>query len=182
LPAREQVEPTSARASTSIVVTVTRASESRRPRMPPVVAVTRASESRRPHVPPPASSSPSREQGEQMSMRASTSVVVTVTRASRADVRARLCQRRRRRHASKREPTSACTSSSVVVAVMRARAEVFEGPNKPPPQQTLCQEGGQPCPTQNHMTRPFPSSSSPSSILPEPSPRERSLCLPTQGS
>jgi hypothetical protein len=53
---------------------------------------------------------------------------------------------------------------------------------QPPPQQTRHQEGGQSCPTQNHMTRPFPSSSSPSSILPEPSPRERSLRLPTQGS
>jgi len=46
-----------------------------------VVAVTRASESRRPHAPPPASSLPSRER-EPTSARASASVVVAVTQAS----------------------------------------------------------------------------------------------------
>ena len=82
-PSRKQVEPTSARAFASVVVTVTQASESQRPRVPPPaplllsceqvepasarasasvdVTITRASESRRPHAPPPALSSLSRK-------------------------------------------------------------------------------------------------------------------------
>ncbi len=96
-PLRKQVEPTSVRASASVVVTVTRARAdvcarlhrcccrhhaskwSQHPRAPFRQRCCRrhvSKWSRRPRTPPPASSSPSREQVEPVSARASASVVI----------------------------------------------------------------------------------------------------------
>lgn len=156
-PSREQVGPTSGRASASVVVAVTRAKADVRDHLRRRRCRHHASKwsqcpcvpfrqrrrcrhaskwSRRPHAPPPASLSLSRKQ-ELTSARASASVAIAITRASGANIRARLCQRRCHCHASK---WSRC-------------------PRAPPPALSSCKQHYTPHETP-HMSRNSPTSSS----------------------